>query len=65
MIRVKVWKDHGYALEFEDSRIELTADGLSQLIDGLTRLENINVPDGETVNTEFCVDLEEEDEDRD
>lgn len=61
MTRIKVWKDDdGYAFEFEDSRIEFSLDGLNEFIDELSRIQNTDVDDGETLATEFCVDLEDE-----
>ena len=60
MIRVKAWKDDdGYALEFEDSRVELSEDGVNDFCDALRKLQDINVGDGETLTSEFWVDLED------
>ena len=61
MTRIKVWKDDdGYAFEFEDSRVEFTLDGLNEFIDELSRFQVVDVDDGETLTTEFCVDIEEQ-----
>jgi hypothetical protein len=62
MTRIKAWRDgDGIALEFDDSRIELSSDGLSEFCSELLRLQEIDVDDGETLATEFCVDLEDAD----
>ncbi len=62
MVRVKAWgDDEGYALEFDDSRIELTLDGLSEFIESLRKLQAADIDTGETLATEFCVDLEDAD----
>lgn len=60
MTRIKVWKDDdGYAFEFDDSRLELTEDGMNEFIEELRRLQSTNVDDGESIAKEFCVDLED------
>ena len=62
MTRIKAWKDDdGYALEFDDSRIELSLDGLSDFIEELRTIEATDVDSGETLATEFCIDLEDAD----
>ena len=58
---MKAWKDDGYALEFEDSRLELTQDGFSEFIEQFRKLQEADIGDGETMATEFCVDLEDDD----
>ena len=61
MTRIKIWKDDdGYAFEFSDSRIELSHDGIGELICQLQDIESEPVNDGETYYKELVVDIEDD-----
>lgn len=64
MIRIKLWRDSkGYALEFEDSRVELTEWGMTEFIGQLEEIRAKYIGNDETLSTEFCLDLEDIDDD--
>lgn len=61
MTQIKCWiDDEGYGFQFEDSRIELSHDGLNEFIAQLCKIQDMTVDDGQSLATEFCIDLEDE-----
>ena len=58
---VKIWKDSkGYALEFEDSRFELTFAAFESLLHNLSDFQNEVVVDADSLLKEIELDLEEQ-----